>query len=448
MGGRFLLRIEDTDQARSTEASLRIILEGLRWLGLHWDEGPDVGGPCAPYFQMQRLDAYARYAQRLLAGGHAYECFCTPEEVEAGRVAQELAGGRGMYDRRCRWLSAAERARRRAEGRAPSIRAAMPLDRLVAIDDLCKGRIEVHTRELDDWVMVRPDGVPLYNFACVVDDLEMGITHVVRGEEHTMNGIKQVVLFEALDARPPAYAHIPLILGKDGKKLSKREAATNILDYRDQGYPAAAVFNYIALLGWGFAGDRDLFTRDEMVARFAIEQIGKAGARFDADKLRSMCGDYVRQMPLEQLVEQVRPFLVREGVPEAVFTQQASWIAAVVRSEQERFVLYSELWPRIRHYFAEHVELDDEARKSLGKEPQSRQWLAGYAELLERNRDGLGAAELEQQARNYADSQGLKFGQLVHPLRAALTGTTKGAPLFDILALLGRDKATRRLRAV
>src|SRR5262245_24814052 len=237
MGGAFLLRIEDTDQARSSEASLQSILAGLRWLGIDWDEGPEKGGDYGPYFQTERLELYRVYADRLLASGHAYRCYATPEEVEEGRRALEAAGQRPMYDRRHRALTDQGRARFEAEGRVASLRYRMPLEGTVTIPDLCKGDVEVELVELDDWVMLRPDGMPTYNFACVVDDLEMRISHVVRGDEHFVNGVKQTVLFEALGAPPPRYAHIPLILGKDGKKLSKRDATTNLLDYRDLGYP-------------------------------------------------------------------------------------------------------------------------------------------------------------------------------------------------------------------
>lgn len=465
LGGKFLLRIEDTDQARSTDASLQIILQGLRWLGLDWDEGPEVGGACGPYFQMQRLDRYAHWTAQLLASGHAYRCYATPEEVEEGRRALEAAGKKPMYDRRHRDLTPAQQREFEAAGRQASIRFRIPLGETLVLEDLCKGRVELATDELDDWVMLRPDGVPLYNFACVVDDHEMQITHVVRGEEHLMNGFKQMLLFGAIGAEPPRYAHIPLILGKDGRKLSKREASVNILDYRDGGYPPEAVFNAIALLGWSYSGDRELFTRDELIAKFRIEDIHKGGAKFDQDKLLAICGEYIRRTPVRELTRRVQPFLIAGGAPAQAFTTHARWIEKIVAAYQERFRLYTELAPQVQFLFVEQVLLDADAQQNLTKEPAVRGWLARYAERLAglavppsypRDRGGAddGAADpyltpeqLEQDARAFAAELGIKFGQLVHPLRAALTGTTKGAGLFVLLHLIGREWALARLAA-
>ncbi len=480
LGGKFLLRIEDTDQARSTDASLRIILDGLRWLGIDWDEGPEVGGEFGPYFQMQRLDLYARYARRLLDAGKAYECFCTPAEIEAGRERLAAAGAKTMYDRRCRDLSAEQREAMRASGRVPAIRARLPLDEVLTIHDHCKGDVEVRTSELDDWVMLRPDGVPLYNFACVVDDAEMQISHVVRGEEHFMNGFKQVLMFRDLGLTPPEYAHIPLILGKDGKKLSKREASTNVLEYRDRGFPADAVFNYIATLGWGFSGDRDVFTRAEMIERFGIDQIGRAGAKFDEEKLLAICGEYIRKTPIDALVDIVRPFVVAAGaLPESAFVEHRGWVRNLVACYHERMRTYGELPPKLAPFAAQAVTLDEAAVGQIAKHPQSRAWLTAYADALvatnlapsypdDRSafdaacalphaKTGLVAAfdsalfltpeHLERHARVVAEQIGAKFGHFVQPVRAALTGTTTGPSLFDVVFVLGKQTCVARLRA-
>jgi glutamyl-tRNA synthetase len=482
MGGTFLLRIEDTDRARSSEESLQLILAGLRWLGIDWDEGPEKGGDHGPYFQTERLELYKEYADKLIAAGHAYECFATPEEVQEGRERLEAEGKRPMYDRRHRDLTDAERDALRAERGPGSLRFRMPLDQPWVLEDLSKGEVKINLAELDDWVMVRPDGMPTYNFACVVDDLLMGITHVVRGEEHLMNGFKQAVLFDCLGAAAPRYAHIPLILGKGGKKLSKREASVNVLEYRDKGYVAEAVFNYITLLGWSFSGDQDVFTQAEMLERFSIEGIGSKGSKFDEDKLRWMSGDYVRRMDRATLVERARPFLAGV-VPEAAFEQSPAFVQNVLGCYQERFELFSELPPQVGWVFAESVELDDQAQKRMTKNEAAPQWLKLYADLLElsdlpasypADRQAadaffqlpsgehtpvgapgelaagapcMGPMDLEQQARAFCEEHDIKFGQLVHPIRAALTGTTKGPGLFDVVFLLGKDTAVRRLRA-
>ncbi len=475
MGGTFLLRIEDTDRERSTDASLQIILEGLRWLGIDWDEGPEVGGPHGPYFQAQRLEVYRRHADRLIEAGHAYECYATPEEVEEGRQRLAAEGKRPMYDRRHRDLTEVQREGFRLEGRQPSLRYRMPLDQEWVIHDLCKGDVRINLAELDDWVMMRPDGMPTYNFACVVDDLEMEITHVVRGEEHLMNGFKQSVMFDALGVEAPRYAHIPLILGKDGRKLSKREAVTNILEYRDMGYLADAVFNYITLLGWSFSGDRDVFTREEMLAKFRIEDIGKSGSKFDDEKLRWMCGDYLRRMDRDAFVAAARPF-VGDAVPGAAFDQPA-FVANVFACYQERVELLTELREKLGWVFADALALDADAQKKLAQREAAPQWLAEYAALLEAtalppswpadraacdaafplpsapdavppagDAPCVGPAELEARCRAFADERGIKFGHLVHPIRAALTGTTRGPGLFDCIFLLGKERTLARLR--
>jgi nondiscriminating glutamyl-tRNA synthetase len=480
LGGTFLLRIEDTDQARSTDASLQVILEGLHWLGIDWQEGPEAfgngGGSYGPYFQMQRLDLYREAADRLLASGHAYHCYCPPERLDAVREQQKAQRSSFLgYDGHCRNLTAQQRVDFERQGIAPNVRFRMPDARIVRVHDLIRGDVEVNTKELDDWVMLRPDGVPLYNFACVVDDIGMRITHVVRGEEHFLNGIKQRLLFEALGAECPEYAHIPLILNQAGAKLSKRDPGVrSVLEYRDLGYPPEAVFNYIALLGWGFAADRDLFSRDEMIAAFAIGNVGKSGAKFDLEKLHWMCGQYIRQWTPAELVRRAEPWLRRE-LPQGVLDRHAAWIENAVACYQERVQTLGEL-PSKLLWLVQDPEPDEAAKKNLQKDPAAKQWLLAYADVLAQGNlppsypadrsaadravplpskkdapapaaEFDGPAAIEAQCRAFAEAQGIKFGQLVHPVRAALTGTDKGPGLFDVVFLLGKDACVRRLRA-
>ncbi|MCB9886987.1 MAG: glutamate--tRNA ligase [Planctomycetes bacterium] len=481
LGGTFVLRIEDTDRARSTDESLQIILQGLRWIGIDWDEGPKFdgcgGGDFGPYFQMQRLPRYLQAAEQLLASGHAYLCFCSPERIEGVRDAQKAAKSSFLgYDGHCRDLTAEQRAAAAATGAQPNIRFRMPAARVMNVHDLIRGDVEVNTKELDDWVMVRPDGVPLYNFACVVDDIDMKITHVVRGEEHFLNGIKQQLLFEALGEQCPLYAHIPLILNAKGAKLSKRDPGVmSVLEYRDQGYPPEAVFNYIALLGWGFSGDRDVFTRDEMVAAFQIGNVGKAGAKFDADKLHWMCGEYIRRWSAEQCLERARPWLAK-SVPEQALAQHGTWLQNVVACYQERVAVLSEFPAKIAWLFADVPALDEAAQKNLAKHEGAKAWLSAYADELQ----GLNLppsypadrsaadravalpskkdapepvcefatpAQIDAATRAFTERIGAKFGHFVHPVRAALTGTDKGPGLFDVVFLLGKEACVKRLRA-
>jgi nondiscriminating glutamyl-tRNA synthetase len=483
LGGTFVLRIEDTDRARSTDESLQIILEGLAWLGIDWDEGPEFdagdracgGGEYGPYFQMQRLDRYAATAQQLLASGHAYKCYCSPERIAAVRERQKAEKSSFLgYDGHCRDLTDAQRAEYEAQGIEPNLRFRMPDDEVVRVHDLIRGDVEVNTKQLDDWVMVRPGGVPLYNFACVVDDVDMKITHVVRGEEHFLNGVKQQLLFQALGHECPQYAHIPLILNQKGGKLSKRDPGVkSTLEYRDLGYPPAAVFNYIALLGWGFSADRDVFTRDEMVEVFKIGSVGKAGAKFDADKLHWMCGEYIRQWGQDELLKKSRGW-VEPLLSGAAWDANAAFLRNAVALFQERIQLFSELPEKLRWLFADPTP-DEAAQKNLDKHEDSPKWLSAFADLLEELElpvsfgadrgpsddevrlptpdEGEAPAasvvtpsELGDRTRALIKELGIKFGQFVHPVRAALTGTSKGPGFFDCVWLLGKDACVRRLR--
>jgi glutamyl-tRNA synthetase len=484
LGGTFVLRIEDTDRARSTDEALQIILEGLAWLGIDWDEGPGFGtnaggGDYGPYFQMQRLERYREAAVRLLASGHAYRCYCSPERIAAVREQQKAEKSSFLgYDGHCRELTAQQTAAFEQQGIVPNVRFFMPADRAIVSRDLIRGEVEVNSRQLDDWVMVRPDGVPLYNFACVVDDVDMKITHVVRGEEHFLNGVKQRLVFEALGADCPEYAHIPLILNQDGAKLSKRDpGVSSVLEYRDLGYPPDAVFNYIALLGWGFAADRDVFTRDEMVAAFEIANVGKSGARFDVDKLHWMCGEYIRKWSVDECLARARPWL-EAAVPQGALEAHAGFFRNAVACYQERVAVLSEFPAKIGWLLAD-PEPDEAAQKNLAKHADSGRWLAAYADRLEAHAPPLppswpadrGAADaavllpvqkdapeatapcatpqaIERATRALTEELGVKFGHFVHPVRAALTGTDKGPGLFDVVFLLGKEACLRRLRAV
>ena len=477
LGGTFVLRIEDTDRARSSDESLRIILAGLRWLGIDWDEGPEFetcgGGDHGPYFQLQRLERYREVADRLLTSGHAYRCYCSPERIAAVREQQKANKSSFLgYDGHCRDLNDDQRRQYEADGVVPNVRFRMPESRVVGVLDLIRGQVEVNTQQLDDWVMVRPDGVPLYNFACVVDDIDMRITHVVRGEEHFLNGVKQQLVFEALGAACPQYAHIPLILNQRGGKLSKRDAGVkSVLEYRDLGYPPEAVFNYIALLGWGFSADRDVFSRAEMVDAFRIENVGKAGAKFDLDKLHWMCGEYIRRWSVDQLFERATPWLLQGA--SAAMTSHARWMRNAAACYQERIAILSELPSKLAWLLDDPVP-DEAAQKNLRKHADSGQWLSAYADMLDSlplpasypadrggadeavalpaakdapTVDGLATpAVTEQATRKLVEQLGIKFGHFVHPVRAALTGTDKGPGLFDVVFLLGKAACVRRLR--
>lgn len=474
-GGSFILRIDDTDRERSTRESLEHLIEALRWLGLDWDEGPEKDGDYGPYFQSERLDGYQSRVDELVARGVAYPCFCTPEQVQAGRERMQAEHGKLMYDRRCRGLSEDERQQRVAAAEPHTVRFAIP-DGSVVVDDQIKGKVEIDLGQIDDWVMLREDGSPLYNLCSTLDDHDMRITDIVRGEEHFMNAVKQQLLFEAFGYPVPRFAHLPLILGKDGKKLSKRMAQTDLLEYRRLGYPSPAVVNFFTLLGWGFDAERQVFTVEEAIARFRLRDVGKSGSILDDEKLNWMSGVYIRAMSRDDLLDGVAPFLVDAGLTtHERIAQSRAWFCNLISAFRERIRIYSELPDKVGYLLADDFEYEPKAEKNLRKAPETAEWLAAYKAALPghgvppslpdrepaidevvqvavdadeqriRESDYSTPHELETKAREVAESLGIGFGKLVHPIRAALTGATGGPGLFDIVYLLGEQRVVARL---
>src|SRR5437667_4969927 len=312
-GGTFILRIEDTDAARSTGEALTAILASLRWLVVPWDEGPEAGGGHGPYFQSERRDLYHRHAGELRAAGRAYPCYCTAAELEERRAAQLARGEPPRYDRRCRALDAAGRGRLEAEGRTPALRFALPDTGETSWEDIVRGRVSFQNSVLDDFVLLRSDGLPTYNFACVVDDHAMAITHVIRGDDHISNTPRQILLDQAFDWTPPVFAHVPMILGPDGARLSKRHGATSVASYRDLGYIPEAMVTFLALLGWSFDGQRELFTLAELEQVFRLERVGSNPAVFNLEKLEWMNGQHLKRLPPDERTRRVVEFLSARG---------------------------------------------------------------------------------------------------------------------------------------
>jgi glutamyl-tRNA synthetase len=447
-GGAFLLRIEDTDAERSTEEYERAILEGLRWLGIDWDEGPDVGGPHAPYRQSQRYPRYREAAAKLASRGLAYECFCSTARLDELRERQTAAKERVAYDRLCAGLSREEIERRVAAGEKPVIRFRVPAGSTSFLDHV-RGEVTFSNEEVDDWVMIRSDGSPTYNFCVVCDDVDMRISHVLRGEEHLVNTPKQVLLYRALGHAQPEFGHLPLMLGKDGKKLSKRTGDTALQDYRDQGYPREAVVNFLCLQGWALDGATEVFSVDELVRAFDIADVQKAGAVFDLEKFRWMAGEYIRRETPERLAEHCAPFVVAAGhaTEERLATDRA-WFVDVVRTEQPRIHTYGELPDRIAYLFARDEDVpwtadaEAAARKHAGAAATLREYRDWLAAQLE---GGVEAAKLRDGTKAWVQQRGLKIPALFQPLRCALTGFPNGPDLFDVIALLGPGRALARL---
>ena len=450
LGGTYVLRVEDTDAARGSDEFERDIIDNLHWLGINWDEGPQVAGgedigPYGPYRQSQRLELYAAEAERLLASGQAFGCYCTPEELDAVRREQEARKEPPHYNGRCRSLTDAERDAFLSEGRRAAIRFRVP-DETVVFDDLIRGRVEIAAEALGgDRVIVRSDGSPLYHFVVVVDDAAMHITHVIRGEDHLSNTPLHVLLFRALGHEVPVFAHIPLILNPDRSKMSKRRSQTAISAYREDGYLPEAMVNFLAFLGWSPGTEEEIFTLDELANRFEIEHVHKAGAVFDKDRLDYLNGVYIRSLTDEQLAVRLRRF-----VSDALDDRG---LVAVIPLIKERMVRLADA----RELVAFLIETDAEVADRYGPDElvPAKADAAGTAAALARARDEIAdlapddfsTGELEARCRRAAEVIGWKAGDFFKPIRIGITGRSVSPPLFGSMELLGKDRCLARLDA-
>lgn len=428
--GKFILRIEDTDRSRSTEEYIESIIEALKWLGLDWDEGP--------FRQTDRMEIYKKYAYKLLEEGKAYRCYCTPEELEQRRKQAMQEGKPPRYDRRCRQI-------KELLPKPFAIRFKMPLEGETVVNDLVKGKVVFKNSELEDLVILRSDGNPTYNFCVVVDDFDMKITHVIRGEDHLNNTPKQIHIYHALGMNPPEFAHIPMILGKDRSRLSKRHGATSVLAYRDEGYLPDAVVNYLARLGWSH-GDQEIFTRQELIEYFSLEQVGKANAVFDPEKLLWLNSEYIKLSSEEKLFELVKPFLIKEGYLKEDETVDLKWICKAIKSLKERCRTLKELAHAMRYYLVDYVDIEPKAKEKYIN--------AETIPILKEITDKLEAVEEFTQSRiekifmDMVNEKGLKLGQIAQPVRVAITGSTVSPGIYEVLEIVGKERAIKRLRRV
>jgi glutamyl-tRNA synthetase len=455
-GGTFVLRLEDTDVARSTVGFEADILDQLHWLGLAWDEGPDAAGgddrgPFAPYRQMQRLDRYAEAAADLLARDLAYPCYCTPEELDADRKASEAAHLPPKYVGRCADLTAEERAARIAEGRSGALRFRVRADK-IKFDDLVRGEVEIDTANLGgDFVIVRGNGTPLYHFTVVVDDAAMDMTHIIRGEDHLSNTPKHILLFEALGHEVPKFAHLPLILNPDRTKMSKRKSQTAIADYRAQGFVPEAMVNFLSLLGWSTGTEEEILTLDELAGRFDLEHVQKGGAVFDKDRLEWLNGQWIRKLSPEDLIERLLPFLEADRQAGRIDrVPSAEELRPLVPIIQERLPTLGVVGELVGFLWQDRVPLD--AAMLVPKRWDRATTLAALRAARETIDDSVGAVtfeadELEPPMRALAESNGWKAGDLFMAIRVAVTGRTATPPLFDSLVALGRERVLARLDA-
>jgi glutamyl-tRNA synthetase len=456
VGGTFVFRLEDTDVARGTPEFERDIIDGLHWLGITWDEGPDVAGggdigPYAPYRQMLRLDSYKEASDRLLAADLAYPCFCTAEELEADRKAQEAAKLPPRYVGRCANLSPDERAARLAEsGRPPAIRFRVRPG-VVGWDDMVRDRIEIDTSNLGgDFVIVRGDGTPLYNFTVVVDDSAMAISHVIRGEDHVSNTPKQILMLEALDHPIPVFGHLPLILNPDGTKMSKRKSQTAVDDYRAEGFIREGLMNYFAYLGWSPGTEEDVLSIDEVIERFDIDKVQKGGARFDRGRLEWLNGQWIRRLEPDDLVDRLRPFL-QAAVDDGRISRLPSddEVRVLLPVVQERLPTLAAVVDLVGFLWVDDLAVDPAlVVPKRWDADTTRDGLAVAREILAAHDPVTWEAdELEPPLRELVGARGWKAGDLFMAIRVATTGRTATPPLFDTLVALGRERTLARLDA-
>ncbi len=444
-GGTFVLRIEDTDTERSSWEMVAGILDGMRWLGLDWDEGPEVGGPHGPYFQSERLDRYREAAVRLVASGHAYYCYCSPDEIKAKREAAEQRGETWSYDRTCAALGSDDIADRESAGAPRAVRFRMP-DGTTAYDDVVHGRIEFENAVIEDFVVLRSDRCPTYHLSVVVDDIDMGITDVVRGDDHISNTPKQVLLYEALGAPVPRFAHVPLILGPDKRRLSKRHGATSVMEYERQGFLPEAMFNFLALLGWSpGAGDRELFTREELVAAFSLDGISSSNAVFNPEKLEWFNIQHIARLDGDEITRRLEPALREAGVwSDSLVGARREWFHQVIEVLKPRAKKLGDIVEHGGYFFADPSDYDEGAVAKHLSAPGLAGHVRVWADLLAAV-EPFSPAGIEAALRGCAEAQGIKAATLIHATRVALTGQGVGPSLFDVVALVGREAAARRL---
>ena len=422
--GKFILRIEDTDVARSTQESVDAILDGMRWLGLDWDEGP--------FFQSENFPLYKEFAAKLLAQGKAYKCYCTAEELEAKREKALASGGKPKYDGTCRTLAAD------IPGKPYVVRFKVPLGGMTAFDDLVKGPISFNNDELDDLIIQRSDGTPTYNFTVVVDDVSMAITTVIRGDDHVNNTPRQILLYEALGCPVPQFAHVPMILGADKGRLSKRHGATSVMAYRDMGYLPEAMVNYLVRLGWSY-GDEEIFSLDELIHKFSIEAVGRSAGVFNPDKLLWLNAHYIKTGDPQRLAKLLVPFLSERGID----ADRGPNLVAVVRTLQERARTMLEMADGALFYYRETFDYDPQAVDKFMK--------PDVIPLFEQVRDRLGKLDdyshqgIETVIKGICEERGIKMGQLGPPVRVALCGGTISPSIFEVIEVLGKDATQNRV---
>ena len=449
--GKFVLRIEDTDAERTSQEYIDNIFDSLKALGLNWDEGPDVGGPYGPYTQSERFDIYPKYVQQLLDSGFAYECFCTPEELEAEKEEATRNKKPYVYSKKCENLTEEEKAKLRAEGRKPAIRfniakaqKAFHDSSILKFDDLVKGELHMDTDLLGDFVIQKSNGAPTYNYAVVIDDMLMKISHVIRGEDHISNTYKQILIYEALGAEVPKFGHLGMILAPDRSKLSKRHGATAVSDFVKEGYLTEALINFVALLGWAPSDGEEIKPVDKIAEDFRINEISSSNSIFEYDKLKWMNSHYIKMLSMDELKKRLLPYLEKYNLSELTDEQ----FTRMIEVTREPLILLSDITDAVTYFFGETVDIEPEVQTEVIDTETSQEVLKEY---LEQSKDWEYTEEnLHEKLdafRGFFKEKGIKPKVTMWAIRAAVTGRTRGADMTATLAILGKDKVEKRIKA-
>jgi glutamyl-tRNA synthetase len=443
--GKFVLRIEDTDRERSTKESELEILESMKWLGLDWDEGPGKSADDSMYYQTKRLDVYNRYAEKLLSEGKAYKCFCTKEELDAERKKAEAEKRAFKYDGRCSRLTPEEVKKNEDAGKPYTIRLKIDKEGETIVNDIVRGEVRVQNSTLDDIIIMRADKMPIYNFVVVVDDVEMGITHVIRGEDHLSNTPKQIHIYKALGFELPKFAHIPLILGADKAKLSKRHGETSVMRYKEMGFLPAAMVNYLALLGWSPDSEETIFTLDEIISRFDLDRVHKSAAMFDNKKLMYINGVHIRKKSADELTKLCVPYLIKDSIiTEEDVKSRYEYIKHTIVLQQEKMQVLSEISALSTYFYRDDIDMNEDAKKVWEKNAADRgRVLEIFKKILEE--EGADKAKVEENLKKEMETAVIKPKVYMHIIRVVLSGMTMGPGLFDIVETLGKERCLKRV---
>ncbi|ABP66325.1 glutamyl-tRNA synthetase [Caldicellulosiruptor saccharolyticus DSM 8903] len=444
-GGKFILRIEDTDLERSSIESEKVIIESLRWLGIEWDEGVEVGGPYGPYRSTERVDIYKKYVDVLFEKGYAYYCYCTEEELEAQRQELLSKGQMPRYLGKCRNLTEDQKRRFEQEGRKPTVRFKVPEGVKIVVHDLVRGDVEFLSDDIGDFVIVKSDGIPTYNFAVVIDDHLMKISHVIRGEEHLSNTPRQILIYNALGFELPQFAHVSLILGKDRTKMSKRHGSTWVEQYRDQGYLKEGLINFLALLGWSPPEDREIFDMEYLIENFSLERVSKNPAIFDIDKLNYINSQHIKLKSLDELTQMCIPYFVEAGyIKEDEAKSKFEWLKKIVKSVYEGLDYLSQIKDRVDIFFNNEVKIEEDEAKEVLKWDHVKDLINVFENKI-RQMNELTPEAIKLLFKEIQKETGYKGKNLFMPIRVALTGKTHGPELVEIIEIVGKENILKRL---